>query len=766
MSPAYRTLLSSINALRRRWLIARSRIFDVDWYKTAYPDVGAEGSDPISHYLQEGARQGRRPHLLFDPAWYEAARGSARRDRNPLIDYILYGAAEGVEPSPYFSTPFYSKISGGLGRLTPLGHFAADGSRRGLVPTPLFDRRWYLENNPDVRLAGFDPFLHFVASGAKDGRSPGPLFDAAWYQMKNPDARDEGFEPLHHYIAVGAAEGRNPSPCFDVDFFVASAMDESVTRQTALASYAQGRRAWRSTHPVLPPPASPTAYFEALPWRRPPNKETALEAPFRVVIVDVGKAKEPLSDEIDRQLRILASLPALDIHLVTNAHIESIPDGAAVIELAHPDLSGADHRLLFDRLLRALRFRDPKSLVVEQACAIAPLAEICAELQLRHHDLIASAPPDDADWIDILARKASYRAFRKSSISVIIPNFNHAHYLDQRIGSILEQRLAPDEIIFLDDCSSDDSLARAKAWATKSAIPFTIISNESNSGSTFQQWTKGIERATGDLVWIAESDDCAHPRFLERMAPLLLDPQLTLAYCDSQSIGAEGELLSQSYRFYTDSLSETKWLTAYVNRGDQEIAEALAIKNTIPNVSAVLFRREALVGCVESLKGFRYCGDWWTYVECLRHGDIGFCPQVLNSHRRQVSTGVTQAGERESRGVEEAISIKLSIFATQDCDASMIWTSLAQTVFEYEIRSRSIEEGRPSFAENEDLAPSIEKLASFLAKQGCKYPEDDNTLAAYLRGLAQESTVIERTEREEFVDLVLGQVRAIPAVTA
>ncbi len=208
MSRAYRKLLSSIDAVWRRRLIAESRIFDAEWYKTNYPDVGAERSDPISHYLQKGARLGCRPHLLFDPAWYEAARGSERRDPNPLIDYILHGAREGVEPSPYFSTPFYRKICGGLGRLTPLGHFVAHGSSNNLIPTPLFDRHWYLENNPDVRQAGFDPFLHFVASGARDGRSPSPLFDSAWYRMKNADARDEGFEPLYHYLAIGAGEGR------------------------------------------------------------------------------------------------------------------------------------------------------------------------------------------------------------------------------------------------------------------------------------------------------------------------------------------------------------------------------------------------------------------------------------------------------------------------------------------------------------------------------------------------------------------------------
>lgn len=761
MPPAYLKPLSSINALWRWWLIARSRIFDAEWYKANYPDV-TDDWDCISHYLQKGASQRRRPHLLFDPAWYELARGSKRRDANPLIDYILYGAADGVEPSPYFSTPFYRKISGGTGRLTPLGHFVACGSSRGLAPTPLFDRRWYLDNNPDVRRAGLDPFLHFVASGAKEGRSPSPLFDSAWYRMKNADARDEGCEPLHHYLLLGAVEGRKPSPAFDADFFVASALNQGAMRETALASYAaQERKEWRSTHPILPPPASATAYFEALPWRRMQAKENAPEAPFRVVIIDVNGEAKPRPNTVDRHLRILAALPGLDVHLVTDALREVTPEEVAVIDLAHPDLAGIDHRMVLDRLLRALRFRDPGGLVVEAACAITPLAAICAELQVPHHDLAAHAPGSAAEWVDILARKANYRLVPEPTISVIVPNFNHARWLDERIASILAQRRAPDEIIFLDDCSSDESLLRARAWRAKSPIPFSILANEANSGSPFQQWAKGIERARGDLIWIAESDDWSSPRFLEQMAPLFIDPQVTMAYCDSEVIGADGEILSRSYRFYTDSLSEKKWLTAYVNRGEQEIAEALAIKNTIPNVSAALFRRATLAGCIDSLPSFSYCGDWWTYVNVLRGGKIAYRPQALNKHRQHVSNGVTQTGEREIRAVEEAIAIKLTAFNARQCDASIIWTSIAQTVFEYEIRSKSVAIGRPSFVKNKDLATSIEKLALFLAKRGHKYPDDDGRLAAFVRGLAVDSIILQQSEREEFVHLVLRQVRAL-----
>jgi hypothetical protein len=134
--------LTRLSRVRRRWLIARSRIFDRDWYLAEYPEIGVTGLDPIMHYLLSGADRGYRPHLLFDPAWYKNARGPRQRDQNPLIDYINYGAREGIDPSPYFATAFYRKAAGGTGAMSPLGHFVAYGLRRGLAPTPLFDRGW------------------------------------------------------------------------------------------------------------------------------------------------------------------------------------------------------------------------------------------------------------------------------------------------------------------------------------------------------------------------------------------------------------------------------------------------------------------------------------------------------------------------------------------------------------------------------------------------------------------------------------------------
>jgi hypothetical protein len=367
-----------------------------------------------------------------------------------------------------------------------------------------------------------------------------------------------------------------------------------------------------------------------------------------------------------------------------------------------------------------------------------------------------------ADWVNLLARRAGYRRSRRMTISVIVPNYNHAHYLDERLATILEQRLRPDEIIFLDDGSSDGSLAIARAWQARSPIHFAIVANATNSGSPFKQWAKGVESAAGDLVWIAESDDSSCPRFLERMATAFMDPDIAVAYCDSEVIGKEGEILSSTYRFYTDPLSETKWLAGYVETGPREIAEALAIKNTIPNVSAVLFRRDVLNDGLSAAGDFRYCGDWAIYVACLRHGKIAFCPHALNKHRRPPGS-LTQEGERDAQGVREAIDIKLSIFAGAPCDARVIWLSLAQTVFEYEIRSQSGCGNRPTFTKNKELADCVEKLRCFLGGHGHQFPEDTSKIAAYLRGVAAQSASLRATDHDGFVNSVLQELKTIAA---
>src|SRR5664280_853615 len=106
----------------------------------------------------------------------------------------------------------------------------------------------------------------------------------------------------------------------------------------------------------------------------------------------------------------------------------------------------------------------------------------------------------------------------------------HARFLRRRIESVLCQTYQDFELILLDDCSSDESRSLLSEYAGDPRV--RIKFNEVNSGSPFRQWNKGVGLARGEYVWIAESDDYADERMLERLLTVLeAEPEVVFAYC-------------------------------------------------------------------------------------------------------------------------------------------------------------------------------------------------------------------------------------------
>src|SRR5688572_10477316 len=78
--------------------IRRSGLFDPEYYLATYPDVADSNLDPLVHYLEEGAQQGRNPHPDFDSGFYlEQCRQRGEEPQNPLIHYLRLGLARGFK---------------------------------------------------------------------------------------------------------------------------------------------------------------------------------------------------------------------------------------------------------------------------------------------------------------------------------------------------------------------------------------------------------------------------------------------------------------------------------------------------------------------------------------------------------------------------------------------------------------------------------------------------------------------------------------------
>ncbi|GLQ49264.1 glycoside hydrolase family 99-like domain-containing protein [Dyella flava] len=224
-------------------------------------------------------------------------------------------------------------------------------------------------------------------------------------------------------------------------------------------------------------------------------------------------------------------------------------------------------------------------------------------------------------------------------VSVVVPNYNYARYMQKRLATISHQTVPVYEIIVLDDASFDDSLSTLQDLRSKIHPEPQIIRNQVNSGSVFRQWLKGVELAKGDYVWIAEADDLCKPNFLRRLTRLLQShPEVVLGYTQSEQIDESGKVLSPNYFGYTDDLNLARWSESYLADGVDEVTAGLAVKNTLPNVSAVLFRREALLEVlrnnIEDIASYRIAGDWLVYLLMLKKGKLVYDASPCNQHRR------------------------------------------------------------------------------------------------------------------------------------
>lgn len=224
-------------------------------------------------------------------------------------------------------------------------------------------------------------------------------------------------------------------------------------------------------------------------------------------------------------------------------------------------------------------------------------------------------------------------------VSVVVPNYNYDRYIKKRLETILNQTYPIYELIILDDSSSDNSVNLIKEVLKFTEVPFRFIVNEKNSGSVFKQWNKGVELASGDLVWIAEADDLAKSEFIESLMVFFDNHKTVLAFCQSKQIDENDILLANDYLSYTDDVGDF-WRQNYVIDGELEIKRALCIKNTIPNVSAVVFRRltlkEVLSENLPEIIEYKVAGDWVLYLKMAVKGEIAFNYHSYNMHRRHI----------------------------------------------------------------------------------------------------------------------------------
>ncbi len=137
---------------------------------------------------------------------------------------------------------------------------------------------------------------------------------------------------------------------------------------------------------------------------------------------------------------------------------------------------------------------------------------------------------------------------RSLPISVVLPFFNGAAYIQGALASILQQSVLPIEIIVINDGSTSEAAAELHEAISQNGtkVPIRVIEQE-NAGQSASR-NRGVAIAEGELIAFLDQDDEWHPEHLRRLsAPFESRTDLGWAYCDFDEIDGRGGVVTRRF---------------------------------------------------------------------------------------------------------------------------------------------------------------------------------------------------------------------------
>ena len=221
-------------------------------------------------------------------------------------------------------------------------------------------------------------------------------------------------------------------------------------------------------------------------------------------------------------------------------------------------------------------------------------------------------------------------------ISAVIPAFNAAHFIDQALKSIHNQTHPVDEIIVVDDGSTDNTEA-----IVRSSAPEALYLRQENQGPSAAR-NRGIEAASGDWVAFLDADDQWTPqKTTEQLIALKKQPQLCLIASDMAEIGSHDQQITASVLAKHQQYEFFKELDGAVL---PNALSRLVSKNFIPT-GTVLVKRDVLFSSGLFNNEIRFGEDLELWAKIACHHAITCLPSVhmLRRQHGANATGSTHA---------------------------------------------------------------------------------------------------------------------------
>ncbi len=205
----------------------------------------------------------------------------------------------------------------------------------------------------------------------------------------------------------------------------------------------------------------------------------------------------------------------------------------------------------------------------------------------------------------------------KNLISIIVPVYNASRFLDETIKTVREQTIDNWELIFVDDCSTDNSDEIIKQYM-KIDKKIKYFKQDQNGGPALAR-NRGIDEAKGNFLCFLDADDMWDKDKLEKQLNFMLEKEVAFSYT--------------SYEFATfDGIPTGKKVKAKEVLTYKEV-----LKNNIISTITVMFNLKLIDKELIKMPNLKYVEDTATWFKILRNGFKAYGLSDVYSYYRRTS---------------------------------------------------------------------------------------------------------------------------------
>lgn len=204
-------------------------------------------------------------------------------------------------------------------------------------------------------------------------------------------------------------------------------------------------------------------------------------------------------------------------------------------------------------------------------------------------------------------------------VSIIMPSYNCGEYVEDTIRSVQAQTYENWEIVFVDDCSTDDTVKRVTELREKDSR-IKLFHNKFNSGAAVSR-NNALQEAKGRWIAFLDSDDLWEPEKLEKQVKFMEANGYAFSYTGYQEIDSEGAL------------------TGVEVSGPKYVTKAGMFAFCWPGCLTVMYDATK-VGLIQ-IEDIKKNNDYAMWLKVCKKADCYLLPEILAKYRRGRSGSVS-----------------------------------------------------------------------------------------------------------------------------